>query len=101
MLISQVAVADTLLSMLKPEGKMQVGTSYGDDPFHNSPVLGFPLSSIAHHPVILLTLPCTQLLNPFFNILFWKNLDGMFFSHLHLSQSGFPAQSDIQGEASW
>jgi len=55
-LISQVAVADTLFSMLKPEGKMQVGTSYGNNPFHNPRLLGFLLSSSAHHPVIYLHL---------------------------------------------
>lgn len=59
MFISQVAVADTLLPMLKPEGKMQVGTSFGDDPFHNPPLLGFLLSSSAHHPVTLLAPPPT------------------------------------------
>lgn len=100
-LISQVAVADTVLSMLKPEGKMQVGTSYGDDPFHDLPLTSFLLSSSAHHPAILLAPPPTQLLHPFLNILCWKNLDGTFFSHLHLSQNGFPAQSDVQEEENW
>lgn len=64
MLISQVAVADTLSSMLKPEGKMQVGTSCGDDPFDATPLLGFLLSSGSHQPVSLSAAPPTWLLHP-------------------------------------
>lgn len=79
---------------------MQVGTPYGDDPLHDLPLTSFLLSSSAHHPAILLAPPPTHLLHPFFYILCWKNVDGTFFSHLHLSRSGFPSQRDIQDEES-
>lgn len=59
--------------------------------------LAFSSQVGAHHPVILLAPPPTQLLHPFFNPL----LDGTLFSHLRLSQSDFPAQSDVQDEEIW
>lgn len=57
-LIAQVAMANTLLSTLKPEGKAPVGTSYGDCSLRNSPLVCL-LSSSAHHPAIPVAPPPT------------------------------------------